>query len=83
MQLNVDTVDNYKVGPPLSTYNSPKGSLYVGGIPGEWGGGVGGLIVLLLKVQQCIIRELLCNKAHTLDVLLSISVNCHLTVLNT
>lgn len=35
VQLNVDTVDNYKVGPPVSTNNSPKGSLYVGGIPGE------------------------------------------------
>lgn len=35
VQLNVDTVDNYKVGPPLSTSTSPKGSLYVGGIPGE------------------------------------------------
>lgn len=35
VQLNVDTVDNYKVGPPLSTHKPPKGSLYVGGVPGE------------------------------------------------
>ncbi|XP_075877558.1 laminin subunit alpha-3-like isoform X2 [Nelusetta ayraudi] len=33
VQLHVDTVDNYKIGPPLSSPNSTKSSLYVGGIP--------------------------------------------------
>ncbi|XP_073347774.1 laminin subunit alpha-3-like [Pagrus major] len=33
VQLHVDTVDNYKIGPPSSTPNLTKDSLYVGGIP--------------------------------------------------
>lgn len=32
VQLHVDTVDNYKIGPPLSTSSYTKSSLYVGGI---------------------------------------------------
>lgn len=35
MQLHVDTVDNYKIGPPSSAPALTKSSLYVGGIPGE------------------------------------------------
>lgn len=35
VQLHVDTVDNYKIGPPSSTAALTKTSLYVGGIPGE------------------------------------------------
>ncbi|TMS09916.1 Tetratricopeptide repeat protein 39C [Larimichthys crocea] len=33
IQLHVDTVDNYKIGPPSSTNTLTKDSLYVGGIP--------------------------------------------------
>ncbi|XP_034559528.1 laminin subunit alpha-3-like [Notolabrus celidotus] len=33
VQLHVDTVDNYKIGPPSSMTASTKNSLYVGGIP--------------------------------------------------
>uniref|UniRef100_UPI0037E92AE9 laminin subunit alpha-3-like n=1 Tax=Semicossyphus pulcher TaxID=241346 RepID=UPI0037E92AE9 len=33
IQLHVDTVDNYKIGPPSSMTTSTKDSLYVGGIP--------------------------------------------------
>ncbi|XP_058487895.1 laminin subunit alpha-3-like isoform X2 [Solea solea] len=33
VQLNVDTVDNYKIGPPFSSVPSTKDILYVGGIP--------------------------------------------------
>ncbi|XP_070700517.1 laminin subunit alpha-3-like [Pempheris klunzingeri] len=33
VQLHVDTVDNYKIGPPSSTTTLTKDSLYVGGIP--------------------------------------------------
>ncbi|XP_033492838.2 laminin subunit alpha-3-like isoform X1 [Epinephelus lanceolatus] len=33
VQLHVDTVDNYKIGPPSSTTTLTKNSLYVGGIP--------------------------------------------------
>ncbi|XP_030015975.1 laminin subunit alpha-3-like isoform X2 [Sphaeramia orbicularis] len=33
VQLHVDTVDNYKIGPPLSTPSLTKYPLYVGGIP--------------------------------------------------
>ncbi|XP_054482290.1 laminin subunit alpha-3-like [Anoplopoma fimbria] len=33
VQLHVDTVDNYKIGPPSSTITLTKDSLYVGGIP--------------------------------------------------
>ncbi|XP_068614972.1 laminin subunit alpha-3-like [Brachionichthys hirsutus] len=33
VQLHVDTVDNYKIGPPLSTPTLTKNSLYVAGIP--------------------------------------------------
>nr|XP_046263462.1 laminin subunit alpha-3-like isoform X2 [Scatophagus argus] len=32
VQLHVDTIDNYKIGPPSSTENLTKDSLYVGGI---------------------------------------------------
>uniref|UniRef100_A0A3B4Y231 Laminin subunit alpha 3 n=1 Tax=Seriola lalandi dorsalis TaxID=1841481 RepID=A0A3B4Y231_SERLL len=35
VQLHVDTVDNYKIGPPSSTTPLTKDPLYVGGIPGE------------------------------------------------
>uniref|UniRef100_A0A673CRX7 Laminin subunit alpha 3 n=1 Tax=Sphaeramia orbicularis TaxID=375764 RepID=A0A673CRX7_9TELE len=35
VQLHVDTVDNYKIGPPLSTPSLTKYPLYVGGIPGK------------------------------------------------
>lgn len=35
VQLHVDTVDNYKIGPPSSTITLTKDPLYVGGIPGE------------------------------------------------
>uniref|UniRef100_A0AAV2JQ07 Laminin G domain-containing protein n=1 Tax=Knipowitschia caucasica TaxID=637954 RepID=A0AAV2JQ07_KNICA len=33
VQLHVDTVDNYKIGPPLSITPLTKNPLYVGGIP--------------------------------------------------
>ncbi|XP_070830251.1 laminin subunit alpha-3-like [Chaetodon trifascialis] len=33
VQLHVDTIDNYKIGPPSSTTTLTKDSLYVGGIP--------------------------------------------------
>ncbi|XP_018532088.1 laminin subunit alpha-3 isoform X3 [Lates calcarifer] len=33
VQLHVDTVDNYKIGPPSSTTTLTKDPLYVGGIP--------------------------------------------------
>ncbi|XP_060900726.1 laminin subunit alpha-3-like isoform X1 [Labrus mixtus] len=33
VQLHVDTIDNYKIGPPSSTTALTKDSLYVGGIP--------------------------------------------------
>uniref|UniRef100_A0A087XG25 Laminin subunit alpha 3 n=1 Tax=Poecilia formosa TaxID=48698 RepID=A0A087XG25_POEFO len=33
VQLSVDTLDNYKIGPPSSTFPSTKDPLYVGGIP--------------------------------------------------
>ncbi|XP_056913723.1 LOW QUALITY PROTEIN: laminin subunit alpha-3-like [Takifugu flavidus] len=33
VQLHVDTVDNYKIGPPSSAPTLTKSSLYVGGIP--------------------------------------------------
>ncbi|XP_042353016.1 laminin subunit alpha-3-like [Plectropomus leopardus] len=33
VQLHVDTVDSYKIGPPSSTATLTKDSLYVGGIP--------------------------------------------------
>lgn len=33
VQLHVDTVDNYKIGPPSPTITLTKDSLYVGGIP--------------------------------------------------
>ncbi|XP_029308567.1 LOW QUALITY PROTEIN: laminin subunit alpha-3-like [Cottoperca gobio] len=33
VQLHVDTIDNYKIGPPSSTTPLTKDSLYVGGIP--------------------------------------------------
>ncbi|KAG8014177.1 Laminin subunit alpha-3 [Nibea albiflora] len=33
IQLHVDTIDNYKIGPPSSTNTLTKDSLYVGGIP--------------------------------------------------
>lgn len=36
IQLHVDTVDNYKIGPPSSTITLTKHPLYVGGIPGEY-----------------------------------------------
>ncbi|XP_014845866.1 PREDICTED: laminin subunit alpha-3-like isoform X1 [Poecilia mexicana] len=36
VQLSVDTLDNYKIGPPSSTFPSTKDPLYVGGIPGEY-----------------------------------------------
>lgn len=48
VQLHVDTVDNYKIGPPLSTPNSTKSSLYLGGIPGEWLGPGRGVVGLLI-----------------------------------
>lgn len=35
VQLHVDTVDNYKIGPPVSSVTLTKDTLYVGGIPGE------------------------------------------------
>uniref|UniRef100_A0A665UIL9 Laminin subunit alpha 3 n=1 Tax=Echeneis naucrates TaxID=173247 RepID=A0A665UIL9_ECHNA len=35
VQLHVDTVDSYKIGPPSSTITLTKDPLYVGGIPGE------------------------------------------------
>lgn len=35
VQLHVDTMDNYKIGPPSSTITLTKDPLYVGGIPGE------------------------------------------------
>uniref|UniRef100_A0A3B3BCN8 Si:ch211-241e1.3 n=1 Tax=Oryzias melastigma TaxID=30732 RepID=A0A3B3BCN8_ORYME len=35
VQLSVDTMDNYKIGPPTSTPILTKGPLYLGGIPGE------------------------------------------------
>lgn len=35
VQLHVDTIDNYKIGPPSSTTVLTKTPLYVGGIPGE------------------------------------------------
>ncbi|XP_071346604.1 laminin subunit alpha-3-like isoform X2 [Trachinotus anak] len=35
VQLHVDTVDNYKIGPPSSTTTLTKDPLYVGGIPAE------------------------------------------------
>uniref|UniRef100_A0A8C2YYV5 Si:ch211-241e1.3 n=1 Tax=Cyclopterus lumpus TaxID=8103 RepID=A0A8C2YYV5_CYCLU len=35
VQLHVDTMDHYKIGPPSSTVSLTKDSLYVGGIPGE------------------------------------------------
>lgn len=35
VQLHVDTVDNYKIGPPSPATARTKSSLYVGGIPGE------------------------------------------------
>ena len=35
VQLHVDTVDNYKIGPPFPTVPQPKQPLYVGGVPGE------------------------------------------------
>uniref|UniRef100_A0A3B3BD63 Si:ch211-241e1.3 n=1 Tax=Oryzias melastigma TaxID=30732 RepID=A0A3B3BD63_ORYME len=34
VQLSVDTMDNYKIGPPTSTPILTKGPLYLGGIPG-------------------------------------------------
>ncbi|XP_062260014.1 laminin subunit alpha-3-like [Platichthys flesus] len=34
VQLHVDTVDNYKIGPPFSTVPQTKAPLYVGGVPG-------------------------------------------------
>ncbi|XP_041659948.1 laminin subunit alpha-3-like isoform X2 [Cheilinus undulatus] len=33
VQLHVDTIDNYKIGPPSSSTSLTKYSLYVGGIP--------------------------------------------------
>ncbi|XP_034090494.1 laminin subunit alpha-3-like isoform X3 [Gymnodraco acuticeps] len=33
VQLHVDTMDNYKIGPPSSTTTLTKDSVYVGGIP--------------------------------------------------
>ncbi|XP_034469915.1 laminin subunit alpha-3-like, partial [Hippoglossus hippoglossus] len=33
VQLHVDTVDNYKIGPPFSTILQTKQPLYVGGVP--------------------------------------------------
>ncbi|XP_041804417.1 laminin subunit alpha-3-like isoform X2 [Chelmon rostratus] len=33
VQLHVDTIDKYKIGPPTSTITLTKDSLYVGGIP--------------------------------------------------
>ncbi|MEQ2275790.1 hypothetical protein XENORESO_008918, partial [Xenotaenia resolanae] len=33
VQLSVDTIDNYKIGPPSSTFPTTKDALYVGGIP--------------------------------------------------
>lgn len=35
VQLHVDTVDTYKIGPPSSTATLTKYPLYVGGAPGE------------------------------------------------
>ncbi|XP_077376606.1 laminin subunit alpha-3-like isoform X1 [Festucalex cinctus] len=35
VQLHVDTVDTYKIGPPSSTDTLTKYPLYVGGVPGE------------------------------------------------
>lgn len=35
VQLHVDTVDNYKIGPQSSAPALTKSSLYVGGVPGE------------------------------------------------
>lgn len=35
VQLHVDTVDNYKIGPPSPSTTLTKDPLYVGGIPGE------------------------------------------------
>lgn len=35
IQLHVDTVDNYKIGPKWSPPALSKSPLYVGGIPGE------------------------------------------------
>uniref|UniRef100_A0A8C4F0L3 Laminin subunit alpha 3 n=1 Tax=Dicentrarchus labrax TaxID=13489 RepID=A0A8C4F0L3_DICLA len=36
VQLHVDTIDNYKIGPPSSITTLTKDPLYVGGIPGEY-----------------------------------------------
>ncbi|KAM4551973.1 laminin subunit alpha-3-like isoform 1-T1 [Odontesthes bonariensis] len=35
VQLSVDTMDNYKIGPPSSTITLTKDPLYVGGIPAD------------------------------------------------
>uniref|UniRef100_H2MQX0 Si:ch211-241e1.3 n=1 Tax=Oryzias latipes TaxID=8090 RepID=H2MQX0_ORYLA len=35
VQLSVDTMDNYKIGPPTSTPILTKSPLFLGGIPGE------------------------------------------------
>lgn len=35
VQLYVDTLDNYKIGPPFPNIPLTKDPLYVGGIPGK------------------------------------------------